>query len=388
MRAPPLRLPALRALAPLMLTMRPQPCFFMSGMTARQQRSAPTYFTLKSSSRSSSTIGFDRSDGAGRTARRGAAVHQDVHAAELPCRLGDHGVDLILAGDIGGQRKDAPVRFGRQLLRRRLQVGAGCARRSPRRRLRAPVRGQWLCRCPGCRPSRSHACPAVRAPWRLSPRPRFCASRRIVLAERTRRKSCPQCGKRSATRRRAAKAVRTCPWTPLNAERDARLRCQTFSMAAGTPRPGGAQLAAGAHQPGAGGDGHDRRDDDGQAWPEYPGRRRTRRQSLFCRLHLRRRPAERGNADDGAGAWPRRLRPRPSQNRPAGFLVGGLPRGARLAGAVVERTAAQRHGTATRAVSRGGDLCSRVAVGVAAVVVLPGAARLSSARWNVRSGRW
>ena len=46
---------ALRALAPLILMIRPQPAVFMNGMTAREQRSAPTYFTLKSSSRSSST---------------------------------------------------------------------------------------------------------------------------------------------------------------------------------------------------------------------------------------------------------------------------------------------------------------------------------------------
>ena len=55
LRAPPLRLPALRALRPLMLMMRPQRCSFMKGMAARAQRSAPTYFTLKSWRRSSST---------------------------------------------------------------------------------------------------------------------------------------------------------------------------------------------------------------------------------------------------------------------------------------------------------------------------------------------
>ena len=56
LRAPPLRLPAFRALVPLMLMMRPQPCSFRYGMAARAQRSAPTYFTLKSCSRSSSTM--------------------------------------------------------------------------------------------------------------------------------------------------------------------------------------------------------------------------------------------------------------------------------------------------------------------------------------------
>src|SRR6266404_472646 len=55
LRAPPLRLPALRALPPLMLMIRPQPAVFMKGMTAREQRSAPTYFVLKSCSKSSST---------------------------------------------------------------------------------------------------------------------------------------------------------------------------------------------------------------------------------------------------------------------------------------------------------------------------------------------
>src|SRR6516162_10800930 len=54
LRAPPLRLPALRALPPLMLMIRPQPAVFMKGMTAREQRSTPTYFTLKSCIKSSS----------------------------------------------------------------------------------------------------------------------------------------------------------------------------------------------------------------------------------------------------------------------------------------------------------------------------------------------
>src|SRR5712691_1184607 len=53
--APPLKFPALRALVPLILMMRPHFCSFMKGMAARAQRSAPTYFTLKSCSKSSST---------------------------------------------------------------------------------------------------------------------------------------------------------------------------------------------------------------------------------------------------------------------------------------------------------------------------------------------
>jgi hypothetical protein len=37
------------------------------------------------------------------------------------CRLGDHAVHLLLAGDIGRERKDAPVRLGSNLPRRRLE---------------------------------------------------------------------------------------------------------------------------------------------------------------------------------------------------------------------------------------------------------------------------
>src|SRR5262244_2080327 len=55
LRAPPLRLPELRALAPEMLMIRPQPSFFVNGMTAPEQRKEPTYFTLKYCRRSSST---------------------------------------------------------------------------------------------------------------------------------------------------------------------------------------------------------------------------------------------------------------------------------------------------------------------------------------------
>ena len=57
MRAPALRLPALRALCPLIFIIRPQPCSFRKGMAARAHRKAPTYLTSKSLRRSfSSTI--------------------------------------------------------------------------------------------------------------------------------------------------------------------------------------------------------------------------------------------------------------------------------------------------------------------------------------------
>ena len=66
--------------------------------------------------------GFDRTGRGGRAPWRGPAVDQDVHAAQLLRRLGDHAVHLLLAGDIGGKGDDAPVRLGRQLPRRRLQI--------------------------------------------------------------------------------------------------------------------------------------------------------------------------------------------------------------------------------------------------------------------------
>ena len=66
--------------------------------------------------------GFDRAGRGGRAAWCGPAVHQDVQAAQLLCRLGDHAVHLLLAGDIGCEGYDAPVRLGSQLPRRRLQI--------------------------------------------------------------------------------------------------------------------------------------------------------------------------------------------------------------------------------------------------------------------------
>src|SRR5277367_703872 len=44
-----------------------------------------------------------------------------MQAAELLGGLGDHPVHLLLAGDIGRERKDAPVRFCSQLPRRRFK---------------------------------------------------------------------------------------------------------------------------------------------------------------------------------------------------------------------------------------------------------------------------
>src|SRR5262249_7741386 len=61
----------------------------------------------------------------GRAAWVGPAVDQDVQAAQLLRRLGDHAVHLLLAGDIGRQRNDAPVCRGSQLACRRLQIPLG-----------------------------------------------------------------------------------------------------------------------------------------------------------------------------------------------------------------------------------------------------------------------
>ena len=66
--------------------------------------------------------GFNGAGRGGRAPGRRPAVNQDVEAAQLLCRLGDHAVDLLLAGDIGCEGNDAPVRLGRQLPRRRLQI--------------------------------------------------------------------------------------------------------------------------------------------------------------------------------------------------------------------------------------------------------------------------
>ena len=90
-----------------MLMIRPQPAVFMNGMTAREQRSAPTYFVLKSCSKSSSmTVSIG-----------------PVAVGEPPLRrLGDHAVHLLFAGDIGCEGNDAPVRLGSQLPRRHLQI--------------------------------------------------------------------------------------------------------------------------------------------------------------------------------------------------------------------------------------------------------------------------
>src|SRR5262245_23285652 len=45
-----------------------------------------------------------------------------MHAAQLLRRLVDHAVNLLLAGDIGGERDNAPVRLAGQLPRSRLQA--------------------------------------------------------------------------------------------------------------------------------------------------------------------------------------------------------------------------------------------------------------------------
>src|SRR5438477_12960871 len=122
LRAPPLRLPALRALPPLMLMMRPQPASFMNGMTAREQRSAPTYFTLKSSIKSSSMtvsigpVAVAEPPGADPLLTR-MCRPPSCCAASATMRS-----TLLLAGDIGWEGNDAPVRLGGQLSRRRLQI--------------------------------------------------------------------------------------------------------------------------------------------------------------------------------------------------------------------------------------------------------------------------
>src|SRR5215472_16326303 len=69
--------------------------------------------------------GFDRAGRGGRPAWVGTAVDQDVQTAQLMRRLGDYALHLFLAGDIGGEGQDAPVRRGSKLPRRRLQIPLG-----------------------------------------------------------------------------------------------------------------------------------------------------------------------------------------------------------------------------------------------------------------------
>src|ERR1043166_3494363 len=105
-----------------MLMMRPQPCPFINGMTARQQRSAPTYFTLKSSSKSSSTTVSIGPVAVAEPPGADPLLTKMCSPPQLPRRLGDRALHLFPAGDIGGKRDDAPVRLMRKLTRRCLQA--------------------------------------------------------------------------------------------------------------------------------------------------------------------------------------------------------------------------------------------------------------------------
>jgi hypothetical protein len=95
----------------------------MNGMTARAQRA--DILDVEILDQILVDDGFDRAGRGGRPARVGPAVDQDVQATQLPRRLGDHALHLLLAGDIGGEGQDAPVRRGRQLPCRRLQIRLG-----------------------------------------------------------------------------------------------------------------------------------------------------------------------------------------------------------------------------------------------------------------------
>jgi hypothetical protein len=121
LRAPPLRLPALRALPPLMLMMRPARRLHERDDSAGTAQ-RPYILHVEILQQILVDNGFDRAGRGGRTPWRGPAVNQDVQATQLLCRLGDHAVHLLLAGDIGCKRNDAPVRLSSQLSRRRLQI--------------------------------------------------------------------------------------------------------------------------------------------------------------------------------------------------------------------------------------------------------------------------
>ena len=85
-------------------------------MAARAQRSAPTYFTLKSCSRSSSTIVSMGPVAVAEPPGGRAAVHQDVQPAELGRGLGHHASTcalLVTSAASGMMRRPVSVASSR-----------------------------------------------------------------------------------------------------------------------------------------------------------------------------------------------------------------------------------------------------------------------------------
>jgi hypothetical protein len=109
LRAPPLRLPALRALVPLMLMMRPH--FLLleerDGRAAHAQRAHELRVEVHAAGRrrSRSRSGRRRGGASG----RGAAVDDDMQPTELLGGLFHHAVHLLSARDVGRQGDDTPV---------------------------------------------------------------------------------------------------------------------------------------------------------------------------------------------------------------------------------------------------------------------------------------
>jgi len=94
----------------------------MKGMTARETAQRSDIFCIEILQQIFVDDRFDRARRCWRASWCGPAVDQDVQATQLLCRIGDHAVHLLLAGDVGWQRNDAPVRRGSQFRRRRLQI--------------------------------------------------------------------------------------------------------------------------------------------------------------------------------------------------------------------------------------------------------------------------
>ena len=104
LRAPPLRLPALRALRPLMLMMRPNPWALSRGMAGPGAAQRPDELHVEVADQVFVDEVLDGTGGRRRTARQGRAVDQDVQPAQGVGGGVDDAVDLLAVGGVKGHR--------------------------------------------------------------------------------------------------------------------------------------------------------------------------------------------------------------------------------------------------------------------------------------------
>ncbi len=189
LRAPPLRLPALRALPPLLLMMRPQAAILheRNDRAGTAQRSDILHIEILDQILLDN--GFDRAGRGGRAPRADPLLTMmcrppSCSAASATMRST---CSLLVTSPCEGN--DAPVCLGSQLPPVASR-SALFAPRSPHLPLREPIHARSLCRCPRLPPSHDPclSCkPRSMAFSPLSERPRFwCSPGLIVLFERTR----------------------------------------------------------------------------------------------------------------------------------------------------------------------------------------------------------